>query len=407
MMPKRLLQLNVTANVGSTGRIAEEIGQVAMSHGFESYIAYGRACTPSASTLIKTGGKFDVNLHALSARFFDNAGLMSKAQTRRLVKNIEQIKPDIIHLHNLHGYWINYQILFEYLSTINVPVVWTIHDCWPFTGHCAIFSIQGCEKWQTGCHDCELKGEFPTCYLFDNSTRNYALKSQCFNSLGERLTIVPVSKWLGTLVQNSFLGNHRREVIYNGINTSVFKPLDVTELKKTKFGDKKIVLGVSDGWDQGKGLDDFIKLSKVLQSDYQIVLIGMSPEQITNLPSNVSGIERTSSIDELVEYYNMADVVLSLSSFETFGLTIVEGMSCGTPTIVYDVTAPPELIAKGVGAKVKLGDISAVARQIYLLVNSYTEDMAHKCRRHVLENFDSKSNYEKYFHLYTDLLNQK
>lgn len=404
MMHKRLLQLNVTANVGSTGRIAEEIGRVVIKHGWESYIAFGRDCDDSASTLIRVGNKASILQHAISARIFDNTGLLSRKATKTLISQIEQIKPSIIHLHNIHGYWINYPLLFDYLARIDAQIVWTFHDCWPFTGHCAYFFFIECQKWKTGCHDCELVREFPTSLVFDRSKCNYLIKSKCFNSLGDRLTIVPVSYWLSKLVGESFMAASRRQVIYNGVDTNRFKPLDVTAKKDRLFKGRKVVLGVASGWDNRKGLDDFIKLRKMLPDKYQIVLIGLRKNQINKLPDGVSGYEIMSSIDELIEFYNMADVVLSLSQAETFGLTIAEGMSCGTPAIVYDVTAMPELINNDVGYTIPYGDVRSVANAIEEITGREHLRLAQLCRQHVIDNFDSASNYERYYELYENLL---
>lgn len=191
----KLLQINSIVNSGSTGRIAEEIGQTAIKAGWDSYIAYARKYGSSNSKLIKIGNNIDIKMHGLKTRMFDKHGLASKNATRNFITEIEKIKPDIIHLHNIHGYYINIEILFKYLKYSNIPIVWTLHDCWPITGHCTHFAFIGCEKWKSQCNNCPQKNSYPSSWLFDRSEKNFNLKKELFTSL-PNLTLVPVSKWL-------------------------------------------------------------------------------------------------------------------------------------------------------------------------------------------------------------------
>jgi len=403
---RTLLQLNVTAGVGSTGRIAEEIGKIAISKGWNSYIAYGRDGKESESHLIKSSKRLNVLTHALSVRVFDNAGLLSTSDTKRLIKNIQEINPSIIHLHNLHGYWLNYRLLFDFLSERNIPVVWTIHDCWPFTGHCGHFVFQGCNRWKSGCYDCPLKRDFPTSYFIDRSKKNYEIKKKTFLQIRDRLILAPVSRWLSDLIGESFLGQIPRKVVYNGVDTKLFHPTGAAEIKsKLNIVRKKMLLAVASGWDERKGISDYVKLRKYLpNSEYAIVMLGMNKTQIAQLPDGIIGLEPTESIVELAEYYRSADVLLSLSQVETFGLTIAEGMACGTPAIVYNATAMPELIGEGTGLVVMPGNLEEAAHAVQRVCNWDMELTAEKCVRHVKENFDSYQNYLEYFKLYDDLL---
>ena len=175
-----LLQINVDANNGSNGSIARDIGTIALSKGWESYIAYGRRQIPCDSQLIRIGNSFDVRLHGLLTRLFDIHGLGSIITTKRFIRKVKRIKPDIIHLHNIHGYFINYKILFEYLKDNNIPVVWTFHDCWPFTGHCGHFVKYNCDKWKTECHHCPAVHDYPNSWFFDRSKQSYNLKKTLF-----------------------------------------------------------------------------------------------------------------------------------------------------------------------------------------------------------------------------------
>ena len=273
---KKLLQINSVVNSGSTGRIAEEIGQTAIAAGWESYIAYGRNNRPSQSKLIKIGSDLDIKMHGLQTRLFDRHGLGSKSATQELVEKIEKIKPDIIHLHNIHGYYINIEILFKYLQNTNIPVVWTFHDCWPITGHCSYFSFVGCDKWKTQCFSCPQKTDYPASWFIDRSEKNFNLKKKLFTSL-PNVTLVPVSKWLYGILEESFLQNYPLKVIHNGINTEVFRPSTGDAFRaKHHFDNKFILLGVASVWSPRKGLKDFIALSKVLNNDFQIVLVGLT-----------------------------------------------------------------------------------------------------------------------------------
>ena len=406
-MPK-VLQINSTVNVGSTGRIAEQIGAKAMAQGWESYIAYGRECGVSKSQLIKIGMRLGAMWHAIMTRITDKHGLYSKVATRRLVSYIERVKPDIIHLHNIHGYYVNYKILFDYIRKAGVPVVWTLHDCWSMTGHCAHFVSVDCQKWQTQCYGCPLLGTYPRAKV-DNSHNNYCLKRKIFTSLGDKLHLVSVSKWLNSVVDKSFFagGGVHQHIIYNGVDSSLFTPqLEVT---KSQLGlpNKKILLALATTWSHSKGFADFLQLAEMLPEEYQIVLIGLSQEQMDTLPKGIIARPRTDIVEELVRYYSVANVVLNLSQAETFGLTTVEGLACGVPSVVYNVTASPELVTPQTGRIVEVGDLKGVAKAIEELCAEDRETMRERCRKHALEHFDQDENYNKYLDIYEQILINK
>ncbi|CEA15276.1 group 1 glycosyl transferase [Fermentimonas caenicola] len=401
---KTLLQINSVVNSGSTGRIAEEIGQTAIAAGWESYIAYGRNERPSSSKLIKIGNNNDIKLHGLKTRLFDRHGLGSRSATDEFIKQIEVIKPDIIHLHNLHGYYINIEVLFHYLKKVNVPVVWTFHDCWPITGHCSYFTFVGCEKWKTQCYECPQKTKYPASYFIDSSRKNYILKKELFTSLSN-LTLVSVSQWLSGILNESFLQKYPIKVINNGINTEVFKPSSSNTFRvKYGFEDKFILLGVASIWDERKGLKDYIELSKLLGRDFQIVLVGLTKKQIEQLPDNILGIERTESVEMLAEIYSSANIVLNLSYEETFGLTTVEGFACGTPGIVYNATASPELIDVSTGIVVEQGNINKLTEAIYSIKKKGKEYYSEACVNRAHKLYKKEDRYKEYIQLYNELI---
>jgi putative colanic acid biosynthesis glycosyltransferase len=403
---KTLLQINSVVNSGSTGRIAEEIGQTAIAAGWMSYIAYGRHARISQSELIKIGSDWDIWMHGLQTRLFDRHGLASTAATRELVEQIKKIKPDIIHLHNIHGYYINIEILFRYLKDANIPVVWTLHDCWPITGHCAHFTFVGCDKWKTQCFSCPQKKDYPGSYFLDRSKQNHKLKRKLFTSVNE-MTIVPVSNWLADIVKQSYLKDYPIRVINNGIDVNVFSPQGRDGIR-LKYGlvDKFILLGVATEWERRKGLHDFIELSKTLKDDEIIVLVGLKDDQIKTLPENIIGITRTESTQELAEFYSSADVVMNISYEETFGLTTVEGFACGTPGIVYNTTASPELIDDSTGLIVDPGDIKGLVNAITQIKEKGKQSYSEACVKRAHRLYRKEDRYREYIELYEELLNK-
>ena len=405
-MNKKLLQINITANWGSHGRIAEEIGKIAISKGWESYIAYGRNANPSISHLIKIGFMFDEFCHLVQTRLLDNHGLASKYVTRKFIAEIDKIRPDIIHLHNIHGYYLNYPILFNYLKSLSIPVVWTLHDCWSMTGHCAYPTSFSCDLWKFGCHDCPAKKEYPQSLLIDNSKLNYRLKKECFCGV-DSLYIVTVSKWLENEVKSSFLKEYNIRCIYNGVDINVFRPRssDSLRIKHHIRQDEKVVLGVASVWETRKGLEDFYKLRQALSSEYRIILIGLNRKQIGHIPAGVDVVSRTDNQEQLSAYYSMADVFVNPSQAETFGLTTAEALACGTPCVVYDTSACPELINEETGRVVPLNDISAMTEAIREICEVFdSANMRNACRKRALRLFDKSENYKKYWYLYQSII---
>lgn len=401
-----LVQIAVEGNIGSTGTIAEAIGQTAIQNGWKSYIAHGRFPRPSTSELIRIGSDFEVMLHGLETRFFDRHGLGSKNATKKLIKELEKVKPDVIHLHHLHGYYINFEILFTFLKKTNIPVVWTFHDCWSITGHCCHFDHIGCEKWKSICMHCPQIHEYPASLFVDRSKKNFILKKRIFNSLSN-LTIVSVSKWLDRVVKESFLSSIPRKIIYNGIDTKRFNPKSDNSFISKRIPalqGKIILLGVSGVWNDKKGLNDFLVLSKQLNNDEVIILVGLSKNQINGLPINIIGIEKTENQDELKNLYVSANIFLNLSVEETFGLTTAEALACGTPAIVYDSTACPEIIDTQTGVVVPKRNFIKLREAINEIMTNGKNAYSAKCRERALKLFERTDRYNEYFNLYKLLI---
>lgn len=402
-MNKKLLIIGSSLNYGAPGRITENIGRIAKQEGWVVYQAHGlRYSRQSELNTYPVSSKYEELRHFANSFFLDGHGLSSTKATIKFIKWIEKIKPDIIHLHNLHGYFINIKLLFDFLRDYNCPVVWTLHDFWPITGHCVHFDYIGCDKWQRHCMNCPQIHSYPTSLLIDRASRNFELKQQIFTSL-TKLRLVAVSNWVKKIYKESFLGGMPIQTIYNGVNTQIFAPQNSNLREKLNVSDKYILLGVASPWYKLKGFEDFINLSKVLSSEYQIIMVGVNKKQIKRLPSHIIGIEYVESQRELAKFYSMANTTLNLSYQETFGMTTIEGLSCGTPGIVYNKTASPELVSSDTGKVVEAGNIQALQEAIQELKYD-TRYIDEKCRNRVIELFDENKQIKKYIELYNSLL---
>lgn len=398
----RVIQINSICGKGSTGRICTGIADLLRSQGHEAYIAYGLGHSDYPNSFNISGGSKDYLTHNILSRLTDSEGLHSKTATKRLIKWIGGIKPDVVHVHTLHGHYVNYKMLFEYLYRTNVKVVLTLHDCWTFTGHCAHFDQYGCEKWKTGCHNCKFLKTYPTSWLLDRSKSNYRLKKNIFTQFGDRLTIVPVSYWLEGLVRQSFMKDLKIQTIHNGIDLSLFHPIH-NESLYDKYGvrGKKIILGVALPWSGYKGLPDFHKMRCLLSDDFAIIMVGLSDQQIAELPQGIIGITRTDSIRELAELYTMADVFVNTTYCDNYPTVNMEAIACGTPVITYQTGGSPEAINKNTGLVVPQGDIEKMIDAIMLLLQDCDKQGASdKCVKHAMCNFDNNICFANYVRIY-------
>lgn len=365
----KILMINEVCGVTSTGRICTDIAEELEKQGHDVKIAYGRKHVPAEYErfAINIGGPIAVFSHIVVARLFDGVGLASRFATNRFVKFIKEFDPDVIHIHNLHGYYINIPILFDYLKNCNSRIIWTLHDCWAFTGHSVYCDVVGCEKWKTQCSKCPQIREYPKSYI-DRSAHNWKLKKRLFSDI-PNLTIVTPSNWMADLVKESFLKMYKTVVIHNGINLEHFKRQRSNFAKAHCLEGKHILLGVANVWNSMKGYDDFIKLSQVLDSEeFCIVLVGLSMKQMTHLPNNIIGIKNVIDTDELAEIYSSADFLLNLSYCDNYPTVILESISCGTPVITYSVGGCEECL-NGFGRSVPRGDIDTLVDTIYSLVS--------------------------------------
>jgi len=344
---KRALLINAVCGIRSTGRICTDLAKELESQGYDVKIAYSREAVPEQyqKYAVRIGNKLDVYWHALMTRLFDDRGYWSRTATKRFLKWADEYNPNLLWLHNIHDYVINLDILFDWIkSKPNMQVKWTQHDCWAFTGHCSHFTIVKCEQWKEHCSCCPGRESFPKDSLINRCSRNYERKKKAFCGV-KNMQIVVVSHWLENLVKQSFLGEYPIEVCYNKIDENIFKPTPSDFRKKYGLENKKIVLGVASFWSVRKGLDVFERLSDQLSDEFHIVLVGLSQKQsqiFANKP-NVLCIPRTNNTTELAQIYTAVDVFVNPSREETFGLTTLEAIRCGTKVIVYRDTACEEV----------------------------------------------------------------
>lgn len=404
------MQINPVVRINtSTGRIMQEIGQLAMSNGWESYIAYsyGRdGIKPCDSKLMPVGNKADVAWHGLVTRLTDRHGLASEGATRAFIREIERIQPDIIHIHNIHGYFLNYRVLFDYLAKCNTPVVWTVHDCWLYTGHCYYYSYIGCNKWKTECVQCPQRKMFPSSWWADRSKQNFRDKKAAFTSLPkERFTIVPVSDWIKGEMQHSFLKEYDFRVIHNGIDTNVFTIYDPAEVKKKyQLEGKRIILGVASIWCEEKGWNDFMRLAERLDENERLVLVGVDEKHQAMLPKNITGIRRTENIRQLAELYSAAEAFVNPTWQDNYPTVNLEAIACGTPVVTYRTGGSIEAVTEQTGLVVEQGDVDGLLQAIRTIEERGKAYYQEPCRTHALKNFKKEDRYAEYLKLYDELI---
>lgn len=401
----RIVEIN-TVNRGSTGAIMLGLANYARSKGHDVLVCYPNSRENQlhkAPDDYLIGNRYTRNIGKVLCKYFKADYYVHLIATIGLILRFRRFNPDIVHIHNLHDSFINIPLFLNYLKKSGKRIVWTMHDCWLYTGHCPHYVYYGCNKWQTKCSQCNYYHQYPES-AFDDSEYRFRIKKKLLWGLSEQLTLVPVSNWLASEVSKSFLRQIHCVVVPNGIDTIVFKP-SYDESIKTKYGipSGKIYLAAATGWGDQKGLSDYIKLSQLLNPDEHLVLVGLPNSILSKLPSCIIGIERTDSKEDMAKLYTIADVVLSLSYAETFGLTIIEANACGTPAIVYKNTAQPELINKFNGLVAQNCSIESVRECLTEISTVSQKDISKLCIEHAQEYSNEKS-YNAYLQLMSSLL---
>jgi glycosyltransferase involved in cell wall biosynthesis len=355
---------------------------------------------------VPVGSKADVAWHGLVTRLTDRHGLASEGTTRAFIREIERIQPDIIHIHNIHGYFLNYRVLFDYLAKCDIPVVWTVHDCWLYTGHCYYYSYIGCNKWKSECVQCPQRKMFPSSWWADRSKQNFRDKKAAFTSLPkERFTIVPVSRWIKGEMLQSFLKDYDFRVIHNGIDTNVFTIYDPTEVKKKyQLEGKRIILGVASIWCEEKGWNDFLRLAEQLDEHERLVLVGVDEKHQALLPKHVTGISRTENIRQLAELYSAAEVFVNPTWQDNYPTVNLEAIACGTPVVTYRTGGSIEAVTEHTGLVVEQGDIDGLLKAIRTIEERGKAHYQQPCRAYALANFKKEDRYAEYLKLYDELI---
>ena len=393
----RVLLINSVCGRQSTGRIVSDLQLELKKEGHECIIAYGEKNSLDTEGNFRIGSEIERYYHAVMSRLFDCHGLCSKLATKKLVEFIRGYSPDLIHLHNIHGYYLHYEILFSFLKSFGKPILWTFHDCWPFTGHCTHFDLIRCNKWKTQCVNCPQKHEYPKSILCDSSASNFKKKKRLFTSI-DNLTVVTPSAWLKTKVRESFFQNVNIRVIPNGIDTDLFKPMKSCLRDKFDLGNQKIILGVSSVWHERKGFYDYIKLSRMLSNDFRIVLIGVNKQNLKELAdTSIVGVCRTDSKQELAAWYSLAYCFLNLTYEDNFPTVNIESLACGTPVITYETGGCSEALTEKCGVSIPQGDLQRVYAAIQKC--SFLEQ---DCVSQGLR-FKSETSYSQYVNLFESL----
>lgn len=356
----KYLLINVVAGSGSTGRIAAEQCRQLKAQGHECVLAYGRKVRNCDDlTTHRIGMAFDYRVHGVLTRLFDLHGFGSKRATRVFLRWVKEYDPDVIWLHNIHGYYLNIELLFDYLKTCGKTIRWTLHDCWAFTGHCAYFSYVGCGQWRTECAHCPQLRSYPKCMGVSDVRRNFVRKKEAFTGVPD-MTLVTPSQWLANLVKQSFLREYPVEVAYNRIDTNVFKPTPSDFRERYGLQGKTVVLGVANVWEERKGLSDFIRLASLLDDRYAIVLAGLTEEQIRKMPKQILAFPCTSSTQELAKLYTVADVLFNPTYEDNYPTVNLEAQACGTRVICYDVGGCRETLQNEESMVVEPGNLEKV-----------------------------------------------
>lgn len=396
-MDKKVLSINL-GNFSSTGMIMREISKKAEEVGYTAYQAFPASARnkPLQERDIIICSKLSKKINEHLGIWTGFYGCFSYFSTKSFLEKVKKINPDIIHLHNIHGGYINLSLLFKYIKKNNIRVIWTLHDCWSFTGHCAYFDMIGCDKWKIGCYKCPQLNEYPRSCV-DRTKTMYALKKKWFTGVKD-LTIVTPSEWLAGLVKQSFLKDYPVIVINNGINLEIFKPTESDFRKKYNREDKFILLGVAFDWGERKGLDVFIELSKRLDNKFQIVLVGTDDAVDKQLPENIISIHRTNNQQELAEIYTAADLFVNPTREENYPTVNMESLACGTPVITFNSGGSPECVDDACGLSIPKDDIDKMLDSICNIVENQRFTIEN-CVKRALK-FDAKEKYEEYVKLY-------
>lgn len=389
----KIVQLNVTCGAGSTGKICLAVSELLRNRGTENYVLFSEG-ESDYKYGVKYADKYEIKLEALKSRIFGNYGFNSKKLTGRLIAKLDEIEPDIVHLHNLHGHGCNLEMLFNYFREKKIRLFWTFHDCWAFTGYCPHYDMAGCDKWQSQCSSCPQKGAYS--FFFDKSDKLYTKKQKLFTGLD--LTIITPSEWLKSQVKKSFLRGYEVKVINNGIDLDIFKPTQSNFREKYGIGDEFLILGVAFNWDKRKGIDVFSDLACTLPKDCRIVLVGTDGNTKKLLPDNVITIDRTENQKELAEIYTASDLFVNATREDTFPTVNIESLACGTPVLTFNTGGSGEIIDGTCGMTAPKNDTDSL-RDALLYIKENRPFTKEACIKRAAE-YNKDDKFREYAEIY-------
>lgn len=399
----KVLEINSTCELGSTGRNVIEIADYLNNKGIECYIAHTSGASYKNEYII--GNALINKIHAFLSRIIGWQEIYSIYPTIKLIQYINKMDFDVINLNNIHSNYLSYPLLMRSLIKTKRSIVLTLHDCWFYTGKCTHYTNDNCFKWQKKCGNCPRLKKDIASWFFDFTNAMLSQKAKLYKKAAGHMAVIGVSEWITEEAKKSILENSTIITrVYNWIDTAVFKPREKNKdlLLKLKCEGKKVLLGVAVGWNDDKGLSDYIKLAGLLSQDYKIILVGEKIEE-RELPDKIQIVGKTKTIDELVDYYNMADCFLSLSTEESFGKVVAEALACGTPAVVYNCTASPELVGEKCGHIVEAHHIRELMFRISEICNKGKQNYIDECRKFALINFDKDRNIEMYLKIFGEI----
>ena len=403
----KILQINAVNVVASTGRTCQEMAVLLREHGHDSITAYSKGISDNAEKEFFIGNSYDIKFHGLLSRISGKQGYFSCLVTKKLLNFTDEYEPDVVVLRNLHANYINLPMLLKYLAKKDIATVVVLHDCWFYTGKCCHYTIQGCYKWQEQCGNCPQLNKYNKSWFFDKTKEMLKDKKELFSAI-PRLAVVGVSEWITNEARKAPVFSNAKvfKRIYNWIDTEKFSPKDTEKLReKLGLKDKKVILSVASGWNKEKGIDTVLKIAKDLKEDEKYLLVGNVGN--IDLPENMLHIPTTSSIEELVQYYSLADVFVQPSLEETFGKVTAEALSCGTPVVCFNSTANPELVGEACGAVAEVGNLEDMLLKIRQILSANKQKYSQECRKFAKLSFDKQKNLEEYEALCKKLLNYK
>ena len=391
--------INSVAGFGSTGRL---VSTLSMMDEVDGKVYYGRKKDSSNAISMRFTGDIGNVTHAIGTYFFDDHGFHNAMETKRMLKDLDEFNPDIVHLHNLHGYYVHVGVLFDYLKRKNKKVIWTLHDCWSFTGHCAHYDGIGCNKWKDKCYDCPITNEYPFSWNKHNVTKNYERKKEVFTSIKDNLTIVTPSYWLEEQVKQSFLKECNVMTIHNGINLNDFKYTESSFREKYHLEDSFMVLAVASVWDTTKGIEDLKELANSLPENIKLVVVGGTLSSNTTSIENALCIPRTNTVKELCEIYSASDAFINLTKQDTFPTVNIEALACGLPVITYKTGGSPEILTGKTGIVVEKNNIEKMKEVLIELAknNSFNKEDCIEVASH----YSLDKMYESYLGLYKKVM---